>query len=351
MMEVSALVESNEMENPVLEKGKNSISQINFDDFCDEENSSIYKNVKKNYEEFWKENKSGEFGEMTLDLIRAVKRTIFGTSKMKSEQNQLDIMVKTLRFIVEEMCGLTPEQFATIYSTKTNKKIHVENLTRKISEVVSDEVKEKCLFEQKRIIFATAYPEYYREKFSDFKPDEIFYAKGDLKGALVRAARICNPDAGFDTSLQNNDGTFKKVNIRNGVKKTYGRFVDKIIFNAIEGVFDQSKKPEKEEYRYDGFPKDEVYRRMEYFVNNKWKGADKVPGCISIIKERGCYAHPLDFYFLNMPPEKQLEYVDDFMYLRNNAGIPQEPVLNAMYEIYKQNQRDIESYIMSRSDF
>lgn len=338
------------IENKVPVKGKAVMSKLDFGDFPDKENSSIYKMVKENYETFWEENKGGEFGEMTVDLVRAVKRSIFGTSKTKNQEEPLDVLIQTFRFIVEKMCGLTVEDFASIYSTKTNKKIHVENLARKISELVDDDIKERCLFDQKRIVFATVYPEYYNEKFSEFEPMEIFYAKGDLKGALVRAAKICNPDAGVETGLQNNDGTFKKVNVRNGVKKTYGKFVDKILFDAIEKVFDASKCDE-DELRDDGFPKDDTYKRMEWFGYFKnWKNISEknMPGCIAIIKERGCYACPLDFYFLNMPPEKQLEYVDDFMYIRNKANIPQEPMLNRLYMIYKENQAEIENYIINR---
>lgn len=344
------------MDNAILDpvntepKKANRMDILDFD-FDSEDSSTIntiYK-VKKNYESFWKKNESGEFGEMSIDLIRAVKRTIFGTSKTKNDAEPLQDLVLTLRFIVEKMCGLTPEEFDSVYSTRTNKKIHVENLTRKISEMVSDDVKEKCFFEQKRIIFATVYPEYYKQKFADFKAEDIFNAKGDLKGALVRAARICNPDAGVDTSLENNDGSFKKVNIRNGVKKTYGKFVDKIIFNAIDEVLENSLKEDEDELRDDGFLKDSTYKKMEYLASSKnYKSPDKTKyGCFAIIDERGCYACYLDFYFLNMPPEKQLEYVDDFMYIREKAKIQKEPMLDMLYDIYKENQKQIEDCIIN----
>ncbi len=332
------------------DKKKSRMSEIDFD-FNNEESSTIdtiYK-VKKNYESFWEKNESGEFGEMSIDLVRAVKRTIFGTSKSKSDNEPLQELVLTLRFIVEKICGLTPEEFDGIYSTKTNKKIHVENLTRKISEIVPDEVKEKCFFVQKRIIFAVAYPDYYEKKFDTFKAEEIFYAKGELKGSLVRAAKICNPDAGIDTSIQNNDGTFKKINIRNGVKKTYGKFVDKIIFDAINEVLGNSQKDDEDELRDDGFPKDDVYKKMEFLAYSKnWKDADKKEcGCITIIKERGCYPEPIDFFFLNMPPEMQLEYVDDYMEIRKKAKIKPEPMLDMLYKVYTENQRQIEDCVMN----
>lgn len=335
-------------------KGKrNDMSRINFDDMDDQRINQLYNKVAHNYSDFWKENIESEYGTMSVDLVRAVKRTIFGSSKAKDSED-LDVLIQTFRFIVEKMCGITPEELDTIYSTKTNKKIHIENLTRKIMDLVPPETKEKYLFQQKRIIFATVYPDYYKTRFEEFSPHEIFHAKGDLKGSLIRAARISNPEAGMETSGMNDDGSFKKINIRNGVKNTYGKAVDKILFDAIEAVFDSTQKDMKEdELRDDGFPKDNVYKRLEWFAYPKnWRGsAEKnVPGCIAIIKERTCYACPLDFYFLNMPPIKQLEYVDDFMYIRKKAGIPEEPMLNKLYDIYKKNSREIESYIIAEEE-
>lgn len=342
------------LEEPIKRKkgntGKLNTSKIKFDDFNDDENSQLYRRIEKDYSQFWKENMSDEYGDIGVDLVRAVKRTIFGSSKSKDIES-IEVLTATFRFIVEKMCGITPEEFNTIYSTKTNKKIHVENLARKIIEIVPPETKEKCLFSQKRIIFSTVYPEYYKEKFADFSPQEIFHAKGDLKGCLIRAAKISNPEAGMETESTNEDGSFKKINIRNGVKTSYGQAVDRILFNAIEAVFDSTQKHlSQEEFRDDGFPKDDIYKRLEWFADPKnWRGtAEKnVPGCIIIIKERACYACPLDFYFLNMPASKQLEYVDDYMYIRNKAGIPREPMLEKLYSIYKNHQREIENYIIS----
>lgn len=296
------------------------------------ENNELYERMQNNYSDFWK-HKGFPYGDTNADLIRTVKKIIYGTSKPQCPQSES--LIETFRYIIEQIYQLTPDELDSIYCTQINKKIRIENLIRKILQTLSLEVKGKYCFITKRIIFGTIYPEYYKSHFPQITSHDIFYAKNELKAACIHAGKI---------------HTATKHSATNA-----GSTIDKLLFDAIEDVFDELQTSEADDkFRDDGFLKDDVYLRLEWFASPKPLKADsgkKLPGCISLIKNRSCYACPIDFYFLNMSLVQQLNYIDDFMEIRRNGQIPESPTLNLLYELYQQNQTNLEKHIMSGDSY
>ena len=267
--------------------------------------------IEQNIETFRSEHKD----EPNKDIVRCVKRVIF-CDKKGIEDEELDVLIPTFRKIVE-ICGLDVKEYDIIYSTKTNKKMYLENLSRKITDLASDECKEECAFQRKRMLLKMVYPEYYEANYEKIRPYELFFVNGENKACLARAAKP-SPD--------NEDNT----------KSSDGAIVDRLIFNAINESF--AKIDITDKLKIMQIISDE--KKIRAIANPTPMQKNTVPGCFSIINERQCYKSYLDFYFLNMSKEDQLFLVDDFMQIRRQAGIEPIPLLEKLYSIYTEN-RDI----------
>ena len=274
-----------------------------------EERTSIFEKMEAAKDMFRQEVLEAT-GHYSVDVIRAAKRVIFGHSKMDS--CSIDDMVKVLRYVVENVCQMSPEAYFSNWSSKVNRKLGIEGIIIQIANAVPDSVKRECCFDQKRIVFATAYPEVYESKFEPITCTSIWHAKGDVKAGLIRNAKIDTAAAG----LEGEDAEPKRPGAA-----PHGGMVDKIVYDAMTEVF-----------RSCGYNIEAALAWCSNWQRNI-AGASKEPGFISVIKARGCYSHPLDFYFLNSPPAAQLEYFDYYSELRRAAGIPENLVLSSMEAI------------------
>lgn len=256
--------------------------------------------------------------EPNKDIVRCVKRVIFGDKK-GIEDETLDVLIPTFKKIVE-ICGLDEQKYDILYSVSTNKKMYVENLSRKITALASDECKEECAFQRKRMLFKMVYPEYYKAHFEKIKPYDLFFVGGENKASLARAAK---PLA--DTDSEN-------VN-----KSSDGAIVDKLIMKAINEAFARANITDKVQIMQ--ILSDE--KKIRALANPTPGHKAMVPGCFSIINERKCYLSYLDFYFLNLPKEDQLFLVDDYMQIRESAGIEPIALLDKLYDIFQENRDNL----------
>ena len=278
--------------------------------FDDELKHSVYGPIYDKIETASDQYQEDHDWNKQTDVVRAVARIICGTSKSYNDNDKLEIHIATLKHMVSDMCGLTVDEFSTLYSTSFCKKIMTENIGRKITSYASEKIKAECLFDQKRMLFKMVYPEYYERTFPPITAKDIYLASSDLKSNLVRAGRI------FD---------------ENGEKVGCGEIVDKIIHNAITEVMASSDVTDTVEI-------------MRLLADTKRLKASEegIPGCFSIIEERGCYACPLDFYFLNLKPSDQAYVIDDYMKIRNEfKSIKKEPLIDKLYEFYKDNKDEM----------
>lgn len=280
------------------------------DDCGDDHGLSVYSSlIEQGLASFRNEHKDGP----NKDIVRCVKRVIF-CDKKGIEEEELDVLIPTFRKIVE-ICGLDVQKYDILYSTKANKKMYLENLSRKITDFADDECKEECAFQRKRMLLKMVYPEYYNANYEKIRPYELFYVNGENKAALARAAKPL-PDNGDNS------------------KTSDGAIVDRLIFNAIKETF--AKVNITDHIKIMEIVSDD--KKIRAIANPSPAQKNIVPGCFSIINERQCYKSYLDFYFLNLPKEDQLFFVDDYMQIRERAGIEPVPLLNKLYEIFSENR-------------
>lgn len=253
-----------------------------------------------------------------VDIVRCVKRVVFGDKK-GIETESLNVLTETFRQIVK-ICNLTTQEYDRSWSVKINKKMFLENISRKITDMASDEDKEECAFQRKRLLFKIVYPEYYKEHFSPIKPYDLFFVGGEDKASLVRAAK---PLIG-------------KEDKENGASISDGAIVDRLMMKTINAAFETAKVTDKIEIM-----KILTDPKKIKGIGNPTAGQKaSIPGCFSVINERKCYESYIDFYFLNLPKEDQIFLVDDYMEIRQKAGIKPIPLLNKFYEIFQENRDD-----------
>lgn len=251
--------------------------------------------------------------EPNKDIVRCVKRVIFGDKK-SLEDESLNILIETFRKIVD-ICGLDPQKYDTIYGTRANKRMFVDNLSRKITALADDACKEECAFQRKRMLFKMVYPEYYESHFDKIQPYDLFFVSGENKASLVRAAKPISDDAEAEYSSD-------------------GIIVDRLIMNAINEAF--SKVGITDPLKIMDILADD--KKIRAIANPIPGQKNTVPGCFSVINERKCYGSYLDFYFLNLSKEDQLFLVDDFMEIRKKAKIEPVPLLDRLYNIFVENR-------------
>ena len=283
--------------------------------FEDELKHSVYGPIYNKIEATSDRYQEDHDWSIQTDVVRAIARIICGSSKASSNSERLDVQIATFKHIVSDFCGLSVEEFCSLYSTAFCKKIKTENIGRKITAQAPDSIKKECLFDQKRMLFKMVYPEYYDRAFPNISAVEIFLASSELKSNLVRAGRIYDED---------------------GEKTGYGEIVDEIVHNAITEVMKMSGNTNTVDI-------------MRLLANTKGLRASEegVPGCFSIIEERGCYACPLDFYFLNLKPSDQLFVIDDYMKIRKEFRIKPEPLIDKLYQVYLDNKEKMFDVVLN----
>ena len=287
----------------------------------EEDNFSIYsEKIESGLSKFREEHKD----QPNADIVRCVKRVIFGDKKGIENEN-LNVLVETFKEIVK-ICNLTVQEYDNYWSVEVNKKMFLENISRKITALASDADKEECAFQRKRLLFKIVYPEYYKEHFSEIKPYDLFHIGGENKASLVRAAK----------PLVN------KEEKENAEVISDGAIVDKLMMKTLNTAFKIAggiyldKNGELDKIEVMKALTD--IKKIKGLVNASSGQKATVPGCFSVISERKCYESYLDFYFLNLPKEEQIFLVDDYMEIRKKAKIEPNPLLDKFYEIFQENR-------------
>lgn len=290
----------------------------------------------------FRKNYAGQFsnvngGEPTGKLISAVKNIIFenyqsnnldvsGTRKTKNYTT----LQGAVRYIVEEVMGLTPAEYDAIYSAKLNQKASIDHAIRKIISAAPAEVQADALFDGKQIVFAMCFPEYYKEHHKKITAWDIFDATGETKSGLIHAGKI------KEISETISEGAILKKNGSFSVQKerkrayNHGEEVDKICYNAMKEIFSLFKMTTRELFLVLSQPKNSSFGK--YGINQ-------------IIEARGCYPSTLDFYMWNSPVDYQLEHFDEYIQVRNEMHLPRIAALDLMneaYQEYKENDKEYE---------
>ena len=291
--------------------------------------ASVYDGIKLNIENVQKD-------EDAKTLIPIAKKMIFGD---KSSEMNYNKACRVLDYIIKDICNLDEKTFLSLYNTAMLRNMRIKNLTEYIIKNAPNEILKECAFENKRILFASVWKNFYDTEFSKLTTDDIFYCKGELKGGLIKAAasKIDVIYAGEDIAGEKKkDGTYKKYHASNG--NIYGQVVDKIVYSALDDIFNRANL---------SFPE-----KLKYLAECKKTCKEKnltPPGIFSVIDARMCYECPLDFFMFNSPENLQIKYIDEYMAFRRKGLYPANPVLDAIYEAYrmefvKMDNKNYEAY-------
>lgn len=216
---------------------------------------------------------------------------------------------RILRYIVEEIDHINVNDFDSIYSIKALRTLGVKNLTESMIMQAPESVKIKCAFESKRIIISSTWSEYYENNFEPLTATDIYFCKGELKSGLIRAAKS-KPGSvmdGQNTEDVNANGNLQKER-SSKAKTVHGKIVDEILYKAMNEFFDNN------------LTNPDFISKMEYLASYKnymRKKGEPVAGIFEVIKERGCYANPLDFFMFNSSEKDQTFYLDDYIEIRH----------------------------------
>lgn len=226
------------------------------------------------------------------------------SSKSKKEFN---LWVSIVRYIITDIAELTPAQFADIYNSRLIEQLKIRGLIRNIKAEASPKDLEDTYFMDKRIIFKFCFPEFFEEYLKDeYTLRDVFENNtGELISAMKNAGKSKTVSNGARTP--NNGGA-----------------VDAIVYKAMKQFLPDYNMMEDELLLSLAKPK--AYEWNKY-------------GFVEIIKARGCYPTPLDFYFLNSPEEYQRKNFAKYMKIRKEAKLETPMVLELYNEAFtKENE-------------
>lgn len=236
-------------------------------------------------------------------ILNKVKKICFGETQATSIQNargipnqSKDSLIKPYRYIVQNIMGLTPAEYDAIFSTALNQACGLSYAERIIVENAPESIKQRAMFNQKAIFFLCVFPEYWESTHPDYKPGDVFFAKGDIKASLIRAS------------------------------KKNGKTVDKILYWSFSRVLPVFKFNTRDMFIVLANPVKAKFNHYPILnIYNKYRAL--------------CYPSLLDFYFLNSPVEFQREHVEEYMEVREMTGLPQVPILDAMFKNFDKYER------------
>lgn len=263
-------------------------------------------------------------------IISDAKRIIFDDHQAEDlnfESGQkiakLQLMIEAVKYLIEDVMGLTPEEYDAIYSTALNQKTTLHHAIRKIANAASPTILREAMFDNKKILFRLCWPEYYKEHYAIPKAMDIFNCTGELKGNLVRASAIKDFEDEPEQEkkiLQN--GKFSTAKKERKRVYNHGQEVDDIIYWSMKQILPLFEMKTKDLYLSLAKPREAGWSKY---------------GFVKVIEARGCYPTPLDFYFLNSPMEYQVDHIDEYIEARNQAKLPHVKALDMMYEAYQQS--------------
>lgn len=230
--------------------------------------------------------------------------------------------IAAVRYIVEEIMGLTPAEYDAIYSTALNRKCMLQNPVRRIISFAPRQAWKDALFDNKAVLFRMCWPEYYAEQFPQPNPMRVFHCTGNVRGNLIRAARIKEPEQAAHECRILSNGKFSSVKTGNdpSVSGGHGRDVDRIIYQAMRQILPLFEMTTPELFLSLAKPKQSGWSKY---------------GFVKVIEARGCYQTPLDFYMFNSPPQWQMARMDDYMKARRLTGLAPVNAIDAIYEAYQ----------------
>lgn len=320
------------------------------------------KNTKEGY----------QFSREAPQLLSIAKKILFGENgdeafKLQQSYQKYLSLSKSIAFLVEEVMGLTPEEYEAIYSTSLNETASLEHSIRLLAKACPDKLKEEAIYDTKRILFASCWPEYYAEHFKPVTDLDIFLGRGDCVSILKRVGNVkeaklflekeredYRKEMGRDGELTVNDfkrffgipyeedeedrmlekreQEKKEKRKKNGdpykqkesvVSYNYGAGVDKIVYRAMRECLPVFVMDTRTLFRALALPKESDFKNY---------------GFTKIIEGRGCYDSPLDFYFLNSPVSFQMENFELYLETRKFARLPESKTLNTYSKIFEKRK-------------
>lgn len=248
--------------------------------------------------------------------------TLVKSKPWTNEQFQIGILV--LKYMYNSIFELSPEKVDALWEENKDNggKDFLEATGTKglVDKIVAESLYNSkarqnfkdCLLDTKKFILKTIYPEYYRATYND---------KYDIINDVINA----------DEDTIHNLKTLGKIKttVVNNRSVQMGTVVDEILYEAFEANF-------KIRNGICSF-EDKLKFLSEHKSNHL-----KQMSFIKIMNNRGCYASPLDFYYLNSPKEMQDLYFKDYKILRSKSQKKDEisEVLNTYLDYKKNHEGD-----------
>ena len=249
-----------------------------------------------------KKGADGKMVDKKASLIPTVKAIIFQQSKIKG--TPYEELSAAIRYIVEEVMGLTPSTFYNKYDTVFLKEFKIYPAVMNLIDNAPESVQIECCFNHKDILFKSLWPDFYEKNLAgSITAHDILFAengkKDMFKSNIIRAGQVKN--------ITSKD---------KGTK--FGALVDEMLFDAItedlyqNGTFQSIK---------------ELFQALGALSVATKK--DEMVGGNEIAISRG-YKSILDFYYLNLPDSIQIAHARDFLNAREESGLAPEPMLEIM---------------------
>lgn len=259
--------------------------------------------VEENKNVIDRKQKVDEFGnkvDKKPSLFPCVKAMLFNQSKLKGQK--YEDLCASVKYIVEEVMKISPATFYNTYDTNFMKKHKMYPGITSLIEMTPPEIQKECCFNHKDIVFRNVWPEFYEKNLANsVTPHDILYAtnkkKDMFKSNIIRAGKV-------DTIIKKDKGT------------KFGDLVDEMLFDAIKAeLFVESKLCS-------------TIPEAFYVLGELSKPAKKEEqnGGNDIAVSRG-YKSILDFFYLNLPSEMQVNFGLEYLDARERVNLASEPVL------------------------
>lgn len=298
-----------------------------------------------NYEETKEQalSKAKEFREAQVNginskVISTAKKLIFentqGDEFNAEKPGNLAVITAAVKYIVEEVMGLTPEEYDALYSTTLNQKAAISHAIRKIVNNAPTSVITGALFDNKAILFKMCWSDYYDKKYKKPTAMDIFNATGEVKGNLVRAGRVKElPSDNMERRILQN-GKFSSAVQERKRAYNHGAEVDKVLYWAMSNILPLFEMKTSELFLTLAKPRLAGWSRY---------------GFVKVIEARECYPTPLDFYMWNSPVEYQMEHFEEYITAREKAKVPHLEALDNICKAYtewkkERNQKEESDY-------
>jgi hypothetical protein len=177
-------------------------------------------------------------------VVCAMKKILWGEYQSKDldtdgtrRVRNYTTIIEAFREIVERVMELSAEEYDAIYSSVLNDKACISHAIRKIVSGAPSSIQIECMFDSKKILLRSVWPEYYAAHYSRPTIWEIFNAQGSLKSGLIRAGKPKYFKEENTGAEQKKDGTFSTAKKERKHTVNHGAEVDRIVYHAMKAVF------------------------------------------------------------------------------------------------------------------